>query len=258
MNEQRLGIIQSRGIGDIIIALPIAGWYRDRGHSIYWPICAEFISHFEHTVPWVNWIPVPTDPRGDFFYNTPRDYLDQLGVTERICLYQSLTGRPEFSQRPEFQVCSFDQYKYAVAQVPFLHKWRLAEYIQRDAAREQALAAQVLTPGVPHVVVHDTGSDHACQLPLADWVPADWQIVQVRELTDCVFDWLGVIESAQALIALDSAVANLVDQLCLTQQLECHWMPRSHIQLTPVLGGVWNCLEPSPDVSKRISIFRSS
>ena len=55
----KLGIIQSRGIGDIVIALPIAKEYADQGNEIYWPICEDFVSHFKDTAPWVNWLPVP-------------------------------------------------------------------------------------------------------------------------------------------------------------------------------------------------------
>lgn len=257
LGPKPIGIIQSRGIGDIIIALPIAGYLRDQGHTVYWPICAEFISHFEHTVPWVNWIPVPTDAQGAFFYDTPVEYLQQLGVTEHLCLYQSLSGHPEFSSRPEFQICSFDQYKYSVAGVPFLHKWRLSNYLNRDLDREQALYEQV-TDGGPYVVVHDTGSNYQHQMPVQEWVPADWQVVRVTELTDCIFDWLTVLSRAQAIVAVDSVIANLVDQMGYTQNADCYFVPRSHIQLTPVLGGDWCVLDPAPDVLKRISIFRPS
>jgi hypothetical protein len=64
--SKRLGIIQSRGLGDIVIALPIARHYYDQGWEILWPICQEFIHNFKDTVPWVKWISVTTD-QGSFF-----------------------------------------------------------------------------------------------------------------------------------------------------------------------------------------------
>ena len=35
---KKLGIIQTRGLGDIHIALPIAFFYKKKGFEIYWPI----------------------------------------------------------------------------------------------------------------------------------------------------------------------------------------------------------------------------
>lgn len=256
-DNKKLGIIQSRGIGDILIAIPIAGHYHQQGHEIYWPICEEFVSHIEHSVPWVNWVPVPTDPQGNFFYNTPTAYLTHLGVTDTICLYQSLTSHPEFSQRPEFQIMSFDQYKYSVAQVPFLDKWRLPEYITRNTERETQLFDQV-TSGKPYVVTHLRGSNFNAQVEVRDWVPSDdWDIIDITERTDSVWDWLTVLERAEAIVTVDSVFANLVDQMGIAKTVDCYFVPRSHIQLTPVLGGNWSILDPDADTLARISIFRS-
>lgn len=257
INTENLGLIQSRGIGDIVIALPIAGFYRDQGHTIFWPICEEFVSHFRDTVPWVNWVPVPTDERGNFFYNTPVEYLGALGITEAICLYQALSGHPEFSQRPEFQIMSFDQYKYAVAGVPFLEKWNLNKYITRNSQRELALFDQV-TSGSPYVVTHLAGSDYAASIDIQDWIPGDYDIIEITEQTDNIWDWLTVLERAQAIVAIDSVFANLVDQMRIADSVDSYFIPRSHIQLTPVLGCAWSILDPSPDTAQRISIFRSA
>lgn len=136
---EKLGIIQSRGLGDIIIALPIAHYYYKEGYEILWPICEEFVSNFEQTAPWVKWIPIPTDKKGNYFYNEPIARIKNLGCDQALPLYQSLTGHPEFVDRPWFQVAKFDQYKYHTAEVPFLEKWKLNECITRNPGREQAL-----------------------------------------------------------------------------------------------------------------------
>ena len=98
----KLGIIQSRGLGDIIIALPIARYYLDElGYEqVLWPVCEEFYSHVKEAAPWVKWIPVPTDTRGDFFYTEPEKRLKNFKVDEILCLYQALNVRPELSQQP--------------------------------------------------------------------------------------------------------------------------------------------------------------
>lgn len=45
-NSKKLTIILSGKIGDIIICLPIAKYYYDKGYTIYWPIYDFLISNF--------------------------------------------------------------------------------------------------------------------------------------------------------------------------------------------------------------------
>lgn len=258
--RQKLGIIQSRGLGDIVIALPIAHSYYQEGYDIYWPVCTEFVSHFVDSIPWVKWIAVETD-NGSFFYDQPMRILREQGVDQALCLYQALTGHPEFSSRPEFQITKFDQVKYHAAGVPFINKWRLNECITRNVQREQQLIKLLqdgldFDPDQPYVVLHLEGSDHRAEYDPA-WIPDNMQIIEVDSLTDCVFDWLTVLEKAHAIVAVDSIVSNLVDQLKITETVDCYFIPRSHIHLTPVLGGSWTVLDPSPQVKKRIAIFKS-
>ncbi len=255
--QQKLGLIQSRGIGDIVIALPIARWYNNEGYDIYWPICEEFVSNVKDTVPWVNWIPIAKD-HGAFFYDVPMQKFNELGIENFICLYQSLTAHTELSSRPEFQITKFDQLKYHAAQVPFLEKWNLSECITRDPEREQKLRNQLdIRDNEPYVVVHLEGSDHRASYDPA-WIPSGWRIIEVGTLTDSVFDWIGILENAQAIVAVDSIISNLVDQLGINNVVDSYFIPRSHIHLTPVLGGPWTTLDPGADVLKRISIFRSN
>ena len=54
----KIGLIQSRGIGDIIIGLPIAKYFVDQGHVVLWPINEEFMSSFVNAAPYVEFLPV--------------------------------------------------------------------------------------------------------------------------------------------------------------------------------------------------------
>jgi hypothetical protein len=235
--NKKLGIIQSRGIGDIIIALPIANYYRKQGWDIYWPLCENFISNFEKTAPWVHWIPVPVDS-GSFFYDMPLQRLKNFKCDEIIVLYQALTGH-KFHETPYFQHTKFDQCKYIVANVPFLEKWKLAECITRNPEREQALYNK-LVKNPNYVVIHLEGSDHRATFDTS-MIPSDWQIIEITEQTDCLFDWLTILEKAQSLVMVDSVFANLVDQLNIGD--DRYFIPRSHIGLTPVLGQHWTWLD---------------
>jgi hypothetical protein len=42
----KIGIVQTRGLGDVVIAVPLAMWYADRGCEVLWPIDSEFIASF--------------------------------------------------------------------------------------------------------------------------------------------------------------------------------------------------------------------
>lgn len=255
--KKKLGIIQSRGLGDIVIALPIANAYRKQGWEIYWPICEEFVSSVKDSAPWVKWIPIPTDS-GRFFYDVPIERLHNLKVENALCLYQALTGHPELVSRQEFQITKFDQLKYHAAGVPFLEKWTLADCITRDPKREQALKDKLaLKEEEPYVVVHLQGSNHTATYD-PSWIPEGWRVIEITEQTDCVFDWLGVLEGAEAIIAVDSVFSNIVDQMKITESVDCYFIPRSHIHLTPVLGGSWTTLDPGEDVRKRIAVFKAS
>jgi len=251
---KRLGIIQSRGLGDIIIALPIAHHYHEQGWHVHWPIAEQFIPHVVRHVPWVKWIPLTVDS-GPYFYDTPYQRLLNFNCDEIICLYQSLTNHPELQARPEFQIMKFDQIKYAEAGVPFLDKWRLADCVTRDHEAEQALYQRLVNRNRPYVVLHLEGSDHRAEFDRAI-IPQDYDQIEVTAHTDSVFDWLTVLEGAEILICVDSVIANLADQFQIPKKVESYFIPRSHIQLTPVLNGPWRCLEPSPETAQRIRIFR--
>jgi len=234
---KRLGIIQSRGLGDIIIALPIAGHYHDQGWEVIWPVLDSFIPTLENNVPWVKWVPVSYDKPGRYFYDVPAERLKNFKCDEILPLYQHLTGH-DFAKEKYFQYTKFDQYKYIRAGIPFLKKWDLARYITRDTVREQALYHQ-LVKNPQYVVVHRKGSDFEAEVDLSI-VPPEWQIIEITEQTGCIFDWLTILEKAQSLILVDSVFANLVDQLGIGEDL--YFIQRSHIGLTPVQGQDWTWL----------------
>jgi len=242
---RKLGIIQSRGLGDICMALPIAYHYHKQGIQVYWPMCQEFLPSFINSAPWVNWIPVVTDIIGDFFYNTPLEKLNKVGCDEIICLYQSLNVIPELSDVPWFQIQKFDEFKYTKAGVPFKNKWKLSECITRNTSKEHSLYKQ-LVKNDNYYVTHLQGSIFKADPDLSS-IPSDWQRIDITDtITESIFDWLTIIENANALICLDSVIGNMVDQLDI--DVDKYWIPRSHIHLTPVLGSNWTILEP-PDNS---------
>lgn len=252
---KRLGLIQSRGLGDLIIALPIADHYRKQGWEIYWPIDQQFLPSMKSAAPWVHWIPLTVDPRGLYFYDIPLERLKNLKCDEIITLYQALSSLPELSTRPEFQIIKFDQAKYHIAEVPFTDKWRLSEIVTRNLDREITLKNKLLGDYTgPYCCVHLNGSTAKAQYD-PNWIPPNYKIIEITEQTDNVFDWLTLLEGAEAIIAIDSVIANLVDQMMINQTVDSYFIPRSHIQLTPVMNGPWTYLESDTNTAKKIKIF---
>ena len=254
------GIIQSRGLGDIIIALPIARYYHDvYGDEIVWPVCAEFYSSVVNSVPWVTWVSIETDPQGKFFLETPLRVFAEQGVDEEeaLYLYQFLSNRPDLTDPEFFSILKFDQYKYQAAGVPFLHKWRLAECIERDPARERTLEDSLgLKPGDRWAVVSLKGSNFSADIPLDFLNPAaePIKIIDVdANPTDCIFDWCGILAGAEAVVCVDSAMANLVDGLGIgsadASAPALYWVRRSPWDLTPVQGSLWTYIPTNLAIS---------
>jgi hypothetical protein len=242
-------------LGDIVIALPIAHYYHQQGHKVLWPICQEFYPSVKDSAPWAQWIPLTTDEKGDFFYKEPMTRLKNLGCDEIICLYQSLNVIPELSRVPWFQIQKFDEFKYTKAGVPFLNKWTLEKCITRNLEKEQELKSRLVTQEL-YYVTHTEGSVYSTEPDLSA-IPEEWQRIDIKEgITDSVFNWLTIIEGAQALICLDSVISNMVDQLDI--KVDKYWIPRSHIHLTPVLGSDWTILDPPPDSLAAKPIFASA
>jgi hypothetical protein len=238
IRADRIGIIQSRGLGDLFIALPIALHFKEQGKTVYWPICEPFMKTMTACAPWVTWLPLPVDARGEFFYDSALRALAHAGVQDHVCLYQFLSNMPQLSDPDLFPILKFDQYKYAVAGVPFKNKQRLAECIQRDPAAEARVYKQVVRNHQRYIVVHLEGSDRRMDLDFSEAESAGYQVVEIREgVTDRALDWLKVIEGAHSLYLIDSVYANIVDGLDIHR--DKWFIRRSKMDLTPVLLSDW-------------------
>jgi hypothetical protein len=250
-STNKLGIIQTRGLGDIMIALPIALHYHEQGNHIHWPVQENWVDQLNRHVPWVKWIPIKPDS-GAFFYDTPMERLRNFRCDEVICLYQALTGHPEFSNAPWFQHTGFDQYKYIRAGVAFKDKLRLAQCITRDLEREQEFFERFAPQdGRGYVITHLESSQQTVAID-PGLIPPDLARVDITN-EGTVFDWLQLIERSDAVIMTDSVFANLVDGWDF-QGPERYFIPQHHIQLTPTFLGAWTWLENS-QINPRSRIF---
>lgn len=251
--NKKLGIIQTRGLGDIIIALPIAKHFTDEGYHVHWPVTDTWVEQLTHHAPYIKWIPVTPD-QGAFFYDVPMERLRNFKCDEVICLYQSLTGYPEFGKVPWFQHVGFDEYKYLVSGVPFRKKWTLDECITRDLDREQALFDKIIgTDTSPYIITHLTASHSTAEIDTSI-IPEDYRIIPITP-EGYIFDWLTIIDRADAVIMTDSVMSNLIDQLNIGQ--DRYFVPLNHIQLTPTFGNEWTWID-NVKLNPQVRIFQSA
>jgi hypothetical protein len=230
--KPRIGLIQSRGIGDIIIALPIARWYHDLGFDVYWPIDQNFMPSFRHSINYVKFIPFKFQHTLAGFYSKPLELLYEQKCTKIINLYSYLSGLP-VNKKLYSESLTFDQYKYAISEVPFEEKWKLS--ITRNHKNENDLFVK-LVKQENYIVIHNTGSNISTKIEIPSKFK-NHQIIYIEPATDCIFDWIKILEKSKLLIMIDSCYSNLAEQLQInTDKI---FILRSKAQFTPVLKSNW-------------------
>ncbi len=233
----RIGLIQTRGLGDIIIAAPIAQYFIEQGHEVFWPVDDGFFPAVQAALPEIRFIPVHKSETGSatlaYFYGQPMNELLGLGCEAIHCLYSYLSN-VDIVNRKLAHSLKFDEYKYAVAGVEFARKWHLR--IHRDTERERQLLQRLYIHG-DYLVLHEEGSNFKLDIRLPEDMLRDYQVIKLEALSDNPFDWLGVLEGAKVFVGVDSCFANLVEQLALCERK--YLFLRSDIRATPVFKSNW-------------------
>jgi hypothetical protein len=232
----KIGMIQTAGLGDVIIALPIAKAFADAGHEVFWPVNEPYCRFLPQAAPYATFIPVPRTEQLDFLLSIPQRELAARGCEQTFVLYNKLTDDRAMLQRPELvDYLKFDEYKYAVAGVPFAEKWRLT--LRRDLDREREFHASLNIRG-PYICVHRRASSMRVDFGIPEeW--ASYQIVEVDE-RGTPFDWIYTFEQAAKLVCIDSSFSNLIEQLNLPN--EKHLFLRMENPFCPVLKNNWRLI----------------
>jgi DNA-directed RNA polymerase subunit RPC12/RpoP len=210
--QKTIGIVQPGRIGDIIIVLPIAKWYYDRGYRVIWPVCSEYFPLFDY-VNYVEPIDIGKDIVGSY-----HKVLDTLRGKRVDRILDLGIG---FGRKEDDWVSSklhFNEWKYKEAGVPIEERFNLQ--ITRNFVKECALGDFVSEKyglnGHPYSVIHDDGTKGPYKFGNDG--------IRVRHIEGfTVFDWIGVIERAKHLYCVDSCVANLADQLQLCKGRRSVW-----------------------------------
>lgn len=200
---KRLGIIQPGRIGDIIICLPIAKWYADKGYEVIWPIENGYVANFSGYIDYVTFVGINSIdcnearsvviPRCNTVIDLSIAFPNSHPVNDAFF----------FDNRSKTH---FDEIKYLFANVPFEEKWNL--HIVRNKTEEQRLEDNIPNLSDPFTLVHTRGSSESFV-----YHPEEGEnVVYVSELAPSLFAWIGVIEKADKVVAIDSSFANLVEQ----------------------------------------------
>ena len=235
----KIGFIQTGAIGDIVIALPAAKWYVDKGFQVFWPIDSRYFDFFKKSAPYIDFLSVPFDTNSyDWHLGLPIYLFNQLNISEYFILYSQLNSdgkRIDFGQ-PEMlpESLKFDEYKYAICQVPFSEKWNL--HIERDMKAEE-IVLETISAHIPYAIIHNAPAGNRQDIENIFSDNANQRIVKVNNITASPFDWISAFEKADLLAMEDSLHANVVEQLNI--QVKKYLFLRSSCEVTPVFKNGW-------------------
>jgi hypothetical protein len=225
-----IGIIQPGRLGDIFICLPIAKYYSDKGYKVYWPVMVDFVNLCHFIADYALFIPVTSNVYK--CVDEAQTALKDFKVTKIIDIAATFPGSnctEEYVKLGDgFGPEKFDEFKYRLAKVPFKNKWDL-QYT-RDLDRENEVYNLYVKEKKYDVVSlkHSRGEANVQVL-------SKNQVIHINEKHRIV-DWRKVLEGAENIVLVDSAMANFVEQLNLPNKKVLVHKPG---QPTPTFKNKW-------------------
>jgi hypothetical protein len=202
----KLGIIQPGRLGDIIILLPAMKYLADKGYKVYWPIFKQYAWMFEHTIDYVNFIPITND-----IYNCVGEsykVLSELGITDIKDVAATFPGSratDAYVAAGDGLVQPFDVFKYNRLAVPIDEKWKLE--LARDHEAESKLYDELVKEDKYALVnLNHSKGRIDCRIEYGG------QIIETNDSHN-IFHWIKIIENASVIAVVDSSLANLIEQL---------------------------------------------
>lgn len=210
---KKIGIVQPGRLGDIIICLPIAKYYYDKGYEVYWPIFNTLIHNFTKTILYVKFIPVSNNVYT--CVNEANNILQQIQDIQIFDIAATFPGSVStheyVSEGDGFGSETFDMFKYRKCNVPFEYKWCL-EY-NRDYNEESLVYNTEVGSSKSYIV---TGLNHSKGYANVK-VETNKPIITINEKY-CIFSWLPTLSNANTLVLVDSSMANFVEQMNLNNK----------------------------------------
>jgi hypothetical protein len=209
---KKIGLLQPGRLGDIIICLPIAKYYYNRGYKVFWPIFKNYYKMVSDVVDYVDFFPV-TNNVYECVKEASQIFKDN-NITDIIDIAATF---PDSTCTDEYVNCgdglgdeAFDQFKYRKANVPFDEKWKL-DY-KRNLQSEQ----NVYNAVVKHTPYDIVGLEYSGG-KLNVKVESRNNIVNFTS-EHSLFDWRLVFEQADNIVLANSAMANFIEQINLVNK----------------------------------------
>lgn len=189
----KLLIKQPGKVGDILICLPIAKFYADKGFQVHW-LCPRIYHELFRYVDYAT--PIETIQSR---YEVIIDL--SFGIDQRAPIHR-------WWLRNKHQFQTFVHVKYHLAEVPVSERYNLVYH--RDEHREKELFKMVDHEDIKkYALVHDR-SDYG-QVPQIHTSLPVIKFAPIGKYT--IFDWRLIIENATEIHCIDSSLANFVEVL---------------------------------------------
>lgn len=200
-----LGIIQPGRLGDIFICLPIAKYYHDKGYKVTWPIFYKFLPMVSEVVDYVEFVGV-TDNVYKCVNEALQSTIECDLILDLAATFPGSTVTQQYvAEGDGFGEEKFDEFKYKIAKVPFELKWNL-EY-KRNLEEEQKLYDLYVKQYKYDVACLDHSGGR-----LDVKLESKYQLIEINTKHN-IFHWRKILENAQTIALVDSAIANFVEQL---------------------------------------------
>lgn len=197
----KIGILQPGRLGDIIICLPIAKFYYDKGYEIIWPVVSYCYNIFRD-IDYVHAIDLNCSI--DQSVSKSKSILNKFSC-EIIDMSFGFPGSDltnKYHNNTTFAE-NFVLAKYKLANTPIEERWRLQ--FNRDHEKENSLYERVVSTSKYKLV-------HLCSSQGRHGNIHGSDIVEVTKIEGFnIFNWMKVIEHATEIYCVDSVICNLVE-----------------------------------------------
>jgi hypothetical protein len=151
-----------------------------------------------------------------------RNDIEFLVVEKDSDLYKNDLSAPVV--KIGFEMCrpmEFDKSFYDCVNIPFNERWD-SWYIERDLEKEQEIKSY-LNVGEDYIFVHDKSSTGDYKLN----IKSDLQQIKPDKIPceSSIFDWIGIIENAKEIHAINSSFVHLIDSVKTNGKLYYHNKP---------------------------------
>lgn len=228
--KKAIGIVQPGRLGDIIICLPIAKYYSEQGYRVVWPVFDYLVKMLVDRIDYVEFVAVTSN-----VYKCVEESKNILSKIDDVKIFDIAATFPDSNCTDEYVSLGdgfgeekFDEFKYRKCEVPFSEKWKL--HINWNEEMVDALYNSYVK-SEKYVVVGLNHSKGKASIK----IETDKQIVELNENHN-IFDWIKILKHAAAIVLVDSAMANLVEQVNLPNKKILVAKPN---QPTPTFKNAW-------------------